>query len=165
MGYGEPFSYQNESQVFTILRMKNGVTGTFSVNGDSAINDQALFTVYGKKGILKLTDPNCFGGDVLFIPAAKGFDEEIKPQVLDYGFPYGENSRGLGPAEMAAAIREGRTARADAQMAYHVLDVAGRIMESSKEGRFVNVASTCRRPEAMKTDGTLFSEGTEHAKY
>ena len=72
---------------------------------------------------------------------------------------------GGGPAEMAAAIREGRTARADAQMAYHVLDVAGQIMESSKEGRFVNVASTCRRPEAMKTDGTLFSEGAERAKY
>ena len=105
-GYGETFSYQNESQVFTILRMKNGVTGTFSVNGDSAINDQAAFTVYGKKGILKLTDPNCFGGEVIYIPAAKGFDEVITPQVLDYGFAYGENSRGLGPTEMAAAIRE-----------------------------------------------------------
>lgn len=149
-GYGETFSYQNESQVFTILRMKNGVTGTFSVNGDSAINDQAAFTVYGKKGILKLTDPNCFGGEVIYIPAAKGFDEVITPQVLDYGFAYGENSRGLGPAEMAAAIREGRTARADAQMAYHVLDVIGKIMESSEAGRFVSVASTCLRPEALQ---------------
>lgn len=148
-GFATEFSYSNESQVFTILHMANGVTGTFSVNGDSAINDQAVFMIYGKKGILKLTDPNCFGGDVLYIPAAKGFDEEITPKVLDYGFSYGENSRGLGPAEMAAAIREGRAARADAQMAYHVLDVIGQIMRSSEERRFVNIESTCCRPEAM----------------
>lgn len=47
--YGQEFDYTNESQVFTILEMKNGVTGTFCVNGDSVINDQAVFTIYGKK--------------------------------------------------------------------------------------------------------------------
>ena len=38
--YGQEFDYSNESQAFTILEMKNGVTGTFCVNGDSTINDQ-----------------------------------------------------------------------------------------------------------------------------
>ena len=33
-------------------------TSTFSVNGDSIINDQANFTIYGKKGIIKIPDPN-----------------------------------------------------------------------------------------------------------
>ena len=51
--FGQEFAYENESQIFTILEMKNGVTGTFSVNGDSIINDQANFTIYGKKGIIK----------------------------------------------------------------------------------------------------------------
>ena len=127
--YGQEFDYSNESQAFTILEMKNGVTGTFCVNGDSTINDQAVFTIYGKKGILKLVDPNNF--------------------VLDYGFAYSENSRGLGPSEMAEAIAEGRLNRANAKMAYHVLDVIDQIMKSAKSGAFEKVPSTCERPAAM----------------
>ena len=73
--------------------MKNGVTGTFCVNGDSVINDQAVFTIYGKKGILKLVDPNNFGGDVVYIPGVKDWTQQTVPEVLHYGFDYSENSR------------------------------------------------------------------------
>lgn len=149
--FGQEFDYQNESQVFSILQMENGITGTLSVNGDSTINDQSVFMIYGKKGILKLTDPNNFGGTVTFIPPLIRFGEKPEPQVLDYGFPYSENSRGLGPSEMADAIFEGRKNRANAQMAYHVLDVIEHMMESSEKGAFVTVPSTCERPEAYQS--------------
>ena len=56
--------------------------------------------IYGKKGILKLTDPNTFGGNVIYLPAQKDFEDHPTPQILNYGFSYGENSRGLGPSEM-----------------------------------------------------------------
>ena len=79
--YGQEFDYSNESQVFTILEMKNGVTGTFCVNGDSTINDQAVFTIYGKKGILKLVDPNNFGGDIVYIPGVKDWTQQAVPEV------------------------------------------------------------------------------------
>lgn len=147
--FGQEFAYENESQIFTILEMKNGVTGTFSVNGDSIINDQANFTIYGKKGIIKIPDPNNFGGKVVYIPAQNGFGKNMEPQILDYGFPYGENSRGLGPSEMADAIIKGRKHRANAQMACHVLEVIDCIMESGKKGAFVTVTSSCERPEKM----------------
>lgn len=147
--YGQPYEYDNESQIFSILEMKNGVRGTFSLNGDSVINDQALFTIYGKKGVLKLPDPNCFGGDVFYIPAANGFDDHIEPQRLDYGFAYQENSRGIGPSDMAAAICEGREHRASGEMAYHVLDVIEQIMNSGKQGAFVQISSKCQRPKPL----------------
>lgn len=147
--YGQPYEYDNESQIFSILEMKNGVRGTFSLNGDSVINDQALFTIYGKKGVLKLPDPNCFGGDVFYIPAASGFDDHIEPQRLDYGFAYQENSRGIGPSDMAAAIYEGREHRANGEMAYHVLDVIEQIMNSGRQGAFVQIASKCQRPNPI----------------
>ena len=147
--FGQEFAYENESQIFTILEMENGVTGTFSVNGDSIINDQANFTIYGKKGIIKIPDPNNFGGKVVYIPAQNGFEKNMEPQILDYGFPYGENSRGLGPSEMADAIIKGRKHRANAQMACHVLEVIDCIMESGKKGAFVTVTSSCERPEKM----------------
>ena len=60
--------------------------------------------IYGKKGILKLSDPNTFGGDVIYLPAQKDFKDHPAPQILNYGFSYSENSRGLGPSEMADAI-------------------------------------------------------------
>lgn len=147
--YGQEFDYNNESQVFTILEMENGVRGTFCVNGDSVINDQSVFTIYGKKGILKLTDPNNFGGEIIYIPGQKDWSTQAVPEVLNYGFGYSENSRGLGPSEMAEAISEGRSNRASAKMAYHVLDVIEQIMKSAASGQFESVPSTCERPEAM----------------
>ena len=147
--FGQTISYQNESQVFSILKMENGIAGTLSINGDSVIQDQAHFMIYGKKGILKLTDPNTFGGDVIFLPAQKDFEDHPVPQILSYGFSYGENSRGLGPSEMADAIFEKRENRANATLAVHVLDVIDHMIKSSEKGAFVQVTSTCKRPEPM----------------
>ena len=149
--FGQTISYPNESQVFSILKMKNGVAGTLSINGDSVIQDQAHFMIYGKKGILKLTDPNTFGDDVIYLPAQKDFEDHPAPQILNYGFSYGENSRGLGPSEMADAIFEKRENRANATLAVHVLDVIDHMVESSEKGVFVQVPTTCRRPEPMST--------------
>lgn len=147
--FGQTFSYPNESQVFSILKLENGIAGTLSINGDSTIQDQAHFMIYGKKGILKLTDPNTFGGDVIYLPAQKDFEDHPAPQILNYGFTYGDNSRGLGPSEMADAIFENRENRANAELAVHVLDVIDHMVESSKKGAFVQVTSTCKRPEPM----------------
>ncbi|MFQ6997173.1 MAG: hypothetical protein ACLRR4_00130 [Blautia sp.] len=94
-------------------------------------------------------DPNNFGGDIVYIPGVKDWTQQAVPEVLDYGFAYSENSRGLGPSEMAEAIAEGRLNRANAKMAYHVLDVIDQIMKSAKSGAFEKVPSTCERPEAM----------------
>lgn len=137
--YGREYGYDNESQVFSILKMENGVTGTFTLNGDSVIEDLAIFYIYGKKGILKLVDPNQFGGEVRYIPGKEYFGQEAEPRVLDYGFPYEENSRGVGPSEMAEAVMQGRPSKVDARMAYHVLYIMEKMMISSKTGAFEKV--------------------------
>ena len=147
--FGETFSYPNESQVFSILKLENGIAGTLSINGDSTLQDQAHFMIYGKKGILKLTDPNTFGGNVIYLPAQKDFEDHPAPQILDYGFSYSENSRGIGPSEMADAIFEKRENRANAELAVHVLDVIDHMVESNEKGSFVQITSTCKRPEPM----------------
>lgn len=148
--FGQEFVYDNESQIFSILEMENGVAGTLSINGDSVKKERADFLIYGKKGILKICDPNGFGGEVVLIPGAEGEKEAGEPRVLDYGFAYRENSRGIGPSEMAEAIAEGRKNRANAQMACHVLEVIEKMMESGETGRFEEVLSVCERPDAME---------------
>jgi predicted dehydrogenase len=98
--------------------------------------------IYGSQGTLSVPDPNTFGGPVrLWRAGDKGW-EDIP---LIPGYPH--NSRGLGVADMAEAIRSGRSHRANESLAYHVLDIMYAIHDSSKEGRHIDLSSTCERPD------------------
>lgn len=144
--FGREFRYDNEGQVNALLRLKNGVTGTFTLNGESLVADMAVFSIYGTEGVLKLTDPNGFGGDVKLVTVENW---QFAERTVENDLPYSGNSRGLGPAEMARAIAEGRPGRANARMAVHVLDVICAMMESGEKKRFVAVESGCDRPEPL----------------
>lgn len=146
--FGKPYIYENESQIYALLNMESGVTGTLSLNGDSALQDLALFYIYGSRGVLKLTCANDFGGDVEFIPSS--FDpESARPRKLPNISPLIDSNRGIGPAEMADAILSGRPNRASKEMAYHVLDIISQLMASGKSQTLVKVESTCHRPAAL----------------
>ena len=60
-----------------------------------------------------------------------------------------DNSRGLGVADLARAIRDGNPARASGNLAYHVLDVMHATLESSDLGRHVMIESTVERPAPL----------------
>lgn len=149
--FGKPYSYENESQIYALMNLENGVTGTVSLNGDSALQDLALFYIYGSKGVLKLTCANDFGGEVTLIPSS--FDpEEAKPVILPGTSPIRDGNRGVGPAEMADAIINHRAHRASGEMALHVLDIIDTLMRSSEEGKPLGVSTTCTRPEALSLE-------------
>ncbi len=146
--YGEKYIYDNESQVYAVLNLENGITGTVSMNGDSLVTDVPFFYIYGSKGILKLSCANDFGGDVEYVPAPVGF--EIPPaEKLELDSPIVGERRGIGPAEMALSICEGRPNRTSKEMAYHVLDIISTIMESSEKKKMLKVESTCSVPEPI----------------
>jgi hypothetical protein len=63
--------------------------------------------------------------------------------------PYTKNCRGLGLADMAAGLRSGAAHRASGEMAYHVLEVMHAVETASREGRHIEIASTCERPEPL----------------
>ena len=143
--YGKPYPYENESQIYALLNLSDGVTGTVSLNGDSALQDLALFWIYGSKGVLKLTCANDFAGEVMLIPSS--FDPaEARPRILPSVSPIGNGSRGVGPAEMADAILQNRPNRASKEMAFHVLDIISQMMRSAETGLPVTLESTCSRP-------------------
>lgn len=147
--YGKEFSYPNESQVCAVMELENGIRGNFALNGDSVLQDQHVFMIYGTRGILKMCDPNGFGGKNIFM--ANSYDPSKEPvwEEVDNVHGYEENSRGIGPSEMADAILSGRKNRANEEMAYHVLDVIDTMMKSSESGRFEEVASTCGKPKLL----------------
>ena len=146
--FGKEFDSPNEDQIMAVLEFENGVVGTFSLNGDTVTPDLADFTLYGTKGALRLTDPNGFGGDVLFVEDPLDWVEP-KVSVLSDDFLFAENSRGIGPEEMICAIRENRRNRASKEMAFHVLDILCCMVESSEKRMAVEVTSTCERPAPL----------------
>ena len=145
--YGQDYVYDNEAQVNAILTTKSGVTGTLSLNGDSAMQDQAYFTIQGTKGILQLGDANQFGGEARYLPDDP---REAVWQTLEPVSTLSDNCRGLGVADMARCIREGGTPQVSAELPCHVLDVIEKIIESGKSGRVCATETACDRPKAFE---------------
>ena len=62
---------------------------------------------------------------------------------------YTENSRSIGAADMAMALRSGRKHRVNGELANHVLEIMLSFDKSSKLGRKVELVTTCERPEPL----------------
>lgn len=145
--YGQEYATPNESEVSAIIKLESSVTGTFHVDAESHVNDKAFYAIYGTKGILYLTDPNGFGGEVVFLNNPKDWSVPNEPEKLEYYKDYCDNSRGIGPSEMADAILTGRKCRASKELAYHVLDVLNSMLLSNDKKSIVQVKSSVERPE------------------
>ena len=157
--FGQMIDTPNESEVSAVLTLASGVSGIAHVNADSVIEDMYFFAIYGTKGILYLPDPNGFGGEVRLQPNWAHDEAPAPAQTIECPFGYRDNSRGVGPAEMAWSIREGRPARANADMACHVLEVIDAIIESGGTEAFVRVDSRFDRPRPL----SLPMEGEERS--
>ena len=154
---GETFSVGTDTYVSAILRFENEalvtLVATFGVWGAELPKVQ----VYGSGGVLEVPDPNTFGGPVrLNRHGEEGGLQEV-PLAFDHTAGC-RNCRGLGVADLAEAVREGRQPRASGAIAHHVLDVMQSIGESARLGRQVEVGSTCERPAPMPL-GTALAEG------
>ena len=63
--------------------------------------------------------------------------------------PYDICARGIGLADMAAALRDGRKPRANAQQALHALEVLSAIEQSSAEGREIEITTPFERSPVL----------------
>lgn len=128
-----------------LLRFENGAICNVLTTFDVYYDRQAFLEIYGTKGTLRVPDPNGFGGSVsLLVPE----DGSFKEMPLLFG--YKENSRGLGLADMAKALRGKREFRADAQQTLHVLEILTSFERSSSEGRYLELTSPYNRKKAMQ---------------
>ena len=62
---------------------------------------------------------------------------------------YAQNSRSLGLADLAYALRTGRPARAGGELCYHVLEIMHAIHHASDQGRHIDLESTCAQPAPL----------------
>ncbi|MCY3022506.1 MAG: Gfo/Idh/MocA family oxidoreductase [Planctomycetota bacterium] len=142
--YGTMMKVNTPTYLAGVLDFANGAIGTLVTTFDVWSAEVPRIEIYGTAGSLSVPDPNSFGGPVR-VRRAKA-DHWAELPLL---FPYAENSRGLGVADMASALRSGRPNRASGEMAYHVLDIMHAVLDASQTGRHVQLSSTCMKPAAL----------------
>ncbi|SDZ63720.1 Predicted dehydrogenase [Asanoa ishikariensis] len=144
---GREIPVEVPTHVSAVLEFEGGatVTAVFSFDVPASTVPHGI-ELYGSDGTLVVHDPNNFGGPVL--SRGKG-DTEWREEPLRT--PWSENSRGLGVAEMVAAIEAGRDHRASATLALHVLDTMETIHAAAERGERLPVRTTCVRPEPFDT--------------
>lgn len=124
--FGTEYEIQNENLMMATIAFRNGTLGTMHINGDSIFPEAPYVILYGTEGILTIPNPNEFSGKVTL--QKKGMETSIE---LPITFGYGDNSRGIGPAEMAWAIFNDRPHRANIDMACHAVEILNGIVNSS----------------------------------
>lgn len=146
--YGQTVQVEVPTHVNGILRFASGAVGTITTTFDVHYDQQASLEIYGTQGTLRVPDPNCFGGPIYLLRPEDGIFREFP-----LTFSYSENSRGLGLADMAKALQDGRRARADSTQTLHVLEIMTALEQSSQEGRTITLTSSYERGPAMRSDG------------
>lgn len=146
-GGAETFKPDVASSVSASLAFAGGPVAALLLSCDVAGYYPRL-EIHGTEGSLLLNDANFYGGKVTLTRGSEVQHFETAP-----GF--GEKGRGLGLFEMAQALREGRTARANGALMYHVLDAMLGVIDASHAASHVLVSSRVERPAVYAyPDGT-----------
>ncbi|HEX4086790.1 MAG TPA: Gfo/Idh/MocA family oxidoreductase [Chthoniobacteraceae bacterium] len=142
---GKSIDVQTPSHIAGLLDFVSGPVATIVTSFDiPGKNHLPCIEIYGTGGTMQVPDPNCFDGEVLINrPGEKEWTAVPSP------FGYGENARGLGLADMAAAIASRRPHRANEHMAAHVLDIMHAILEASAKGTHMELKTEMTRPEPL----------------
>jgi len=141
--HGERLPVSVNTHVTGVLRFHCGAMVTMIMSFDVAKHSCPCLELHGTLGSLALPDPNGFGGPVRFARRAQEWAE------VPLLFGYLENSRSIGLADMARAIRSGRPHRCHGAMALHVLEVMRALEQSAATGRTEQIQSTCERPAPL----------------
>ena len=142
---GETVDVAVDTYVLGMMQFESGALASIFTTFDVYYPGQARLEIYGSEGTMILPDPNTFGRPIRIFRPESGMSEEL-PILFDYA----KNSRGLGLADMAAAISAGRAARAGEQQIMHVLDVLTGFERSAKSGQWLDMETPYTRHEPMK---------------
>jgi predicted dehydrogenase len=143
---GKSITVNTPTHVAGVMDFESGAVGTLVTSFDVWSEKQSRIDLYGTEGTLSVPDPNTFGGPVWLWRS----DENAWTEV-PLSHPYTGNSRGLGLADMAQALRSDGRPRASGELGMHVLEVIHAILDSSERGEHVDVGSTFGRPEALSS--------------
>lgn len=144
---GQTITVNTPTHIAATLDFAGGAIGTLITSFDVWSHNLPRIEIYGSAGSLSVPDPNIFGGPVRL---RRADDKEWTEVPVTR--PYSDNSRILGVADLVQALISGRAQRASGELAFHVLDIMHAALESSAEGRYIELTSSCERPTALPAD-------------
>jgi predicted dehydrogenase len=143
---GQVITVDTPTHIVGVLDFASGCVGNIITSFDVWHHMLPTIEIYGSEGTLRVPDPNSFGGSVEVRLAG---EDTWQPVPHTHG--YAENSRSLGVADMAHALRSGRPQRASGALAYHVLDIMHAVHDASATGKHLVLTSQCDRPASFPT--------------
>ena len=136
---------ESENQLVACIIMESGAMGTINFNGNTIFPEESMLKIQGKSGVVILPDANKFGGEVKLLKPGN-YSDTPEYDILKYDSSFIEDSRGIGPSEMAYAIRNNIPNQTSKEMAYHMMEVFEAIIKSSKERKAIKIESTFNKP-------------------
>lgn len=148
---GQVIEVSTPTHIAGTLDFACGAIGTIITSFDVWAHSLPCIEIHGTAGAMSVPDPNSFGAGWKGELAPVRVWTSAKPEWVSvpYTHGYAQNSRGVGVADLARAVSTGRKARASGEMAFHVLDIMQACIDSSREGRHIDLASTCVRPASL----------------
>ena len=141
--YGTIIDVDVPTHIAALVTFESGAVASLTTSFDVWKHSMPNIEIYGTEGSLQVPNPNTFGGPIFFCKAGQKEWQEL-PLLFDYS----ENSRGFGVADIAESLAEGRVARANGELARHVVEVMEAILASSEKKAQVEITHSCERPEA-----------------
>jgi predicted dehydrogenase len=143
---GQTVPVEVQTHVAGVMEFASGALVQIATSFEVRAHRHTPLELYGPEGSLLIPDPNRFDGTVEL------FETEWTAQPMRHAHGDG-NYRGLGLADMAAAIVEDRPHRASGALALHVLEIMEALLASAEGGRAVEITSTCERPAPLAAGG------------
>ncbi len=112
--------------------------------------DYANIEIYGTEGMMWVPDPNAFNGPIKLVRGNEGIIREVPTM-----YPYTDNCRALGLADMAKSMQTGRRHRCNSMQQLHVLEMMESFITSSHEERIVTLETPYERAPMMDRNGLV----------
>lgn len=144
---GERIAVEVPTHVAGTLEFHCGALATLVMSFDIWHHSMPHLEVHGTTGSMRVPDPNTFGGEVLL---SRGDSGAWSAVPHSHGYP--TEARGIGIADMAAAIRREEPHRASGELAFHVLEIMESLHRAAELGRQISLTSRPARPEAFFMD-------------
>jgi len=137
---GESIPVFVDTHVTGVLEHVSGALSTITMSFDSTDTVASPIEVHGTEGTLAVGDPNTFDG-----PTSLRRVNDVGFHLLDPLAGYVDGARGIGLLDQIRTPHRA-TARANGELALHVLDVMESLQRAATEGRRVETTTDADRP-------------------
>ena len=160
--HGQMMPVEVDTHSLSLIEFESGVTGQMMVSFDVWESETPRLEIYGTEGTICIPDPdpgdgaNIFQGPV-WVRTRDTARWTMRPrpkaptdwQVAENTHGLNFDARGVGLADLAMAVREGREPRASGALGLHLCEVMEGMLQSPGLGRFVDITTTCARPPML----------------